>query len=302
MRVSTFWYCLKQGLINICRNIWFSLASTATISACIFLFCMFFGIMTNVQHVVKNVESTVGVTIFFDEGMSEDEMKAIGKKIAERPEVDRMEFTSGEEAWESFKNDYFKGMEELADGFADDNPLAGDASYQIFLKDISKQNEFVLYLQNLDGIRRVNYSNSAAAGLSSFNTMVGILSVVIIGVLLAVSVFLISNTINVAAAFRKSENEIMRYIGATNYMIRAPFVVEGMVIGLLGAIIPLSFMSYIYQQCIGFVAEKFQILSGIFQFLPLHQIFPYMAGAAMLLGLGIGFFASFFTIRKHLKV
>ena len=147
MRISTFWYCLKQGIINICRNIWFSLASVATISACIFLFCMFFGIMTNVQHVVKNVESTVGVTIFFDEGMSEDEMKAIGKKIAERPEVDRMEFTSGEEAWESFKNDYFKGMEELADGFADDNPLAGDASYQIFLKDISKQNEFVLFLQ-----------------------------------------------------------------------------------------------------------------------------------------------------------
>ena len=81
MRISTFWYCLKQGIINICRNIWFSLASVATISACIFLFCMFFGIMTNVQHVVKNVESTVGVTIFFDEGMSEDEMKAIGKKI-----------------------------------------------------------------------------------------------------------------------------------------------------------------------------------------------------------------------------
>ena len=98
MRISTFWYCLKQGIINICRNIWFSLASVATISACIFLFCMFFGIMANVQHVVKNVESTVGVTIFFDEGMSEDEMKAIGKKIAERPEVDRMEFTSGEEA------------------------------------------------------------------------------------------------------------------------------------------------------------------------------------------------------------
>ena len=69
--------------MHICRNIWFSLASVATISACIFLFCMFFGIMTNVQHVVKNVESTVGVTIFFDEGMSEDEMKAIGKKIAD---------------------------------------------------------------------------------------------------------------------------------------------------------------------------------------------------------------------------
>ncbi len=302
MRVSTFWYCLKQGLINICRNIWFSLASTATISACIFLFCMFFSIMVNVRHVVKNVESTVGITVFFEETLSEADIHAIGKVIGERSEVDRMEFTSEEEAWEIFKKDYFEGVEELAEGFADDNPLAGDASYQIFLNDISKQDEFVAYLQNLDGIRRVNYSNSAAAGLSSFNTVIGVLSVVIIGVLLAVSVFLISNTINVAAAFRRNENQIMRYIGATNYMIRAPFVVEGVVIGLLGAAIPLAAMYYLYSQAVDVVAEKFQILSGIFQFLPLDTIFPYMAGIAMLLGLGIGFFASFFTIRKHLKV
>lgn len=302
MRVSTFWYCLKQGLINICRNIWFSLASTATISACIFLFCMFFSIMVNVQHVVKNVESTVGITIFFDEALQEADIHAIGKVIGERSEVDRMEFTSEEEAWETFKKDYFEGVEELAEGFADDNPLAGDASYQIFLKDISKQDAFVEYLQNLDGIRKVNYSNSAAAGLSSFNTVIGVLSIVIIGVLLAVSVFLISNTINVAAAFRRNENQIMRYIGATNYMIRAPFVVEGVVIGLLGTVVPLVGMYYLYGKVIDVMAERFQILSGIFQFLPLNTIFPYMAGIAMLLGLGIGFFASFFTIRKHLKV
>ena len=302
MRVSTFWYCLKHGMINICRNVWFSLASTATISACIFLFCMFFSIMVNVQHVVNNVESTVGITVFFDETLSEDDIHAIGRVISERSEVERMEFTSEEEAWETFKKDYFEGVEELAEGFADDNPLAGDASYQIFLKDISEQETFVQYLQNLDGIRKVNYSNSAAAGLSSFNTVIGVLSVVIIGVLLAVSVFLISNTINVAAAFRKSENQIMRYIGATNYMIRAPFVVEGVVIGLCGAVVPLIGMYYLYGQVVDVMAEKFQILSGIFQFLPLHTIFPYMAGIALLLGLGIGFFASFFTIRKHLKV
>ena len=302
MRVSTFWYCLKQGLINICRNIWFSLASTATISACIFLFCMFFSIMVNVQHVVDNVESTVGITVFFDEALSEADIHAIGKVIGERSEVDRMEFTSEEEAWETFKKDYFEGAEELAEGFADDNPLAGDASYQIFLKDISKQGQFVEYLEKLDGIRRVNYSNSAAAGLSSVNTVIGVLSIVIIGVLLAVSVFLISNTINVAAAFRRNENQIMRYIGATNYMIRAPFVVEGVVIGLFGAVVPLAGMYYLYGKVINVVAERFQILSGIFQFLPRDVIFPYMTGIAVLLGLGIGFFASFFTIRKHLKV
>lgn len=302
MRISTFWYCLKQGVINICRNIWFSLASIATISACIFLFCMFFSIMANVRNMVQNVESTVGVTVLFDESLSESEIHAIGDKIRERSEVRDMDFTSEEEAWETFSKEYFAGVEDLAEGFADDNPLVGSSSYQIFLNDISQQDEFVAYLESLEGVRRVNYSNSAADGLTSFNTIVGVLSVVIIGVLLAVSVFLISNTINVAAAFRKSENQIMRYIGATNYMIRAPFVVEGVIIGLLGALIPLGCMFYLYREVIDYVADRFQILSGIFQILPVNQIFPYMVAAATLLGLGIGFFASFLTIQKHLKV
>ncbi len=302
MRISTFIYCVKQGIKNICRNIWFSLASVATISACIFLFCMFFSIMVNVQHVVRLAETTVGITVFFDEDLTESQIKAIGSQIAQRGEVDRMEFISEEQAWEIMKEDYFDGLEELAEGFEEDNPMAGSSSYQIFLNDISKQDQFVAYLKNLNGVRRVNYSNSAAAGLTSFNTVVGLLSVVIIGVLLAVSVFLISNTINVTAAFRKNENQIMRWIGATNGMIRAPFVVEGVIIGLLGAVIPLCSMFFLYRQGIEYLQERFQILSGIFQFLPLETIFPYMTAAALLLGLGIGFFASFFTIRKHLRV
>lgn len=302
MRISTFWYCVKQGVRNICRNIWFSLASIATITACIFLFCMFFSIMVNIQHVVRLAETTVGITVFFDEDLNVGQIQAIGSEIARRPEVDRMEFTSEDDVWEIMKEEYFEGAEDLAEGFEEDNPLAGSSSYQIFLNDISKQSQFVAYLNGLNGVRKVNYSNSAAAGLTSFNTVIGLLSVVIIGVLLAVSVFLISNTINVTAAFRKNENQIMRYIGATNGMIRAPFVVEGMIIGLLGAVIPLCVMFFLYHQAVGYLQDRFQILSGIFQFLPLETIFPYMAAAAMLLGLGIGFFASFFTIRKHLRV
>ncbi|MBS4985596.1 MAG: permease-like cell division protein FtsX [Hungatella hathewayi] len=302
MRISTFWYCLKQGIINICRNIWFSLASIATISACIFLFCLFFSLIVNIQHMVKVAETTVGITVFFDEGITDDEISMIGSQIQSRPEVESIEFTSAEEAWEMTKQDYFEGNEDLAEGFAQDNPLANSASYQIFLNDISYQGEMVAYLQQIEGIRRVNYSNTAAEGLSSFNRVIGILSVVIIGVLLAVAIFLISNTINVAAAFRKSENEIMRLIGATNYMIRAPFVVEGVVLGVMGAVLPLVAMFFLYRRSVVYLLEKFQILSGIFQFLPVETIFPYMAGTAMVLGVGIGFFVSFFTIRKHLKV
>lgn len=302
MRISTFWYCLKQGIINICRNIWFSLASIATVSACIFLFCLFFSIVVNVQHVAKMAESTIGITVLFEEDLEEAQIKQIGSEIGARSEVNKMDFISAEEAWESFQEEYFEGNENLAEGFADDNPLAGSASYQIYLNDIADQDKMVTYLQGIEGVRKVNFSNSAAAGLSSFNKVIGLLSVAVIGVLLAVAIFLISNTINVAAAFRKTENQIMRLIGATNYMIRAPFVVEGSLIGLLGAVIPLVGMYYLYSRSVVYLVDKFQILSGIFQFLPVESIFPYMAVTAMVLGVGIGFFVSFFTIRKHLKV
>lgn len=302
MRISTFFYCLKQGFKNICRNIWFSLASIATISACIFLFCLFFSIIANVRHMVKNMESTVGVTVLFDESLSEPEILALGDQIAGRDEIKEMRYVSAGEAWDSFKQEYFAGHEELAEGFAEDNPLAGSATYEIYLNDISDQEKLVAYLESLEGVRQVNYSNTAAAGFESFNKVIGLLSLVIIGVLLAVSVFLINNTISVAAAFRRQESQIMRLIGATNFMIRAPFIVEGVMIGLIGAGIPLAAMYFLYAESVQYIMERFRILSDVFSFLAIGEIYPVMILVALALGVGIGFFGSFFTIRKYLKV
>ena len=302
MKISTFWYCMKEGMKNICRNIWFSLASVATISACIFLFCLFFSIIANIQYMVKNVENTLGITVLFNEDLSEEEIQGMGEMIHQRPEIREMYYISAEDAWNSFKEEYFAGHEELADGFAEDNPLAGSASYEIYLNDISEQGELVAYLQSLDGVRQVNYSNTAVAGFSGFNRVIGILSSLIIGVLLAVSLFLINNTISVAAAFRKQECQIMRLIGATNFMIRAPFIVEGVMIGLVGAVIPLVGNYFLYTKGIVYLAQRFHVLSDLFNFIPVGQIYPLMIGAAMALGVGIGFLGSFFTIRKYMKV
>lgn len=302
MRISTFWFCLKQGVVNICRNIWFSLASTAIVSACIFLLCVFFAVISNIQYMVTTAESNMGITVFFDESLSESEILAIGSKIGERSEIKDMKYISAEEAWETFKTEYFGDNTNLAEGFADDNPLAGSASYEIFLKDIGDQSSIVSYLEGVEGVRRVNYSNSAAAGLSSFNKILAMLFGVIIVMLLAVAVFLISNTISVAAEFRKNENKIMRLIGATNFMIRAPFVVEGSLIGLVGAAIPLTAMYFLYSQTVTYVMERFQLLSGIIRFLPIGEIYPTMTGISLALGGGLGFLVSFFTIRKHLRV
>lgn len=290
MRISTFWFCMKQGLVNICRNIWFSLASTAIISACIFYSAYF---LRDHQHRIYGPHSGDhnGNHGIFDENLTEDEIKDIGAKIESDKSgmIKEIKFVSAEEAWDSFKTEYFGEDEALSEGFADDNPLAGSSSYVIRLNNITDQDGMVAYLKSIDGVRKVNYSNSAATGLASFNKILGLLFGVLIAMLLAVAVFLISNTISVAAEFRKNENRIMRLIGATNFMIRAPFVVEGTILGLVGAAIPLGVMLFVYRQTVEYVTNRFELLSGIIQFLPLGTFYPMMAAIALALGGGLGF-------------
>ena len=300
--MSTFWYCLKQGIANICRNILFSLASIATISACIFLFCLFFSLAANVIHGARTAQETVGISVFFDEGMTEDEILAVGEEIKGWKEVRQAEYTSAEEAWDTFKAQYFEGAEDLAEGFENDNPLANSASFEIFLNDISDQESVADRLEAMDGVRRVRYSSTLAAGFTSVGKMIGLISALIIGVLLAVAVFLISNTISVAAAFRRRENEIMRYIGATNFMIRAPFLVEGLLLGFLGALVPLGGIWVLYEKGMLYLEENYSMITGLVEPLALGTIFTYMTGGALMLGVGIGLLVSFVTIQRHLRV
>ena len=307
--MSTFFYCIKQGLANLRRNWLFSMASIATVAACIFLFCMFYSIIANVRSIVYTAETTVGITVFFDEDADDAVKEAVRTSIQERGGVKEIVYTSAEEAWASFKEDYFGDRtEELAAAFADDNPLATSDNYEVFLNDIEDQQPMVEYIRSLPGVREVNYANALVSALKGMNTVISILSAVIIGVLFAVSVFLISNTISVAAAFRKRENEIMKLIGATNFMIRAPFVVEGIIIGFFGALIPLCGMYFIYKKAAAFLVTQVMSMSpgtsalDLFSLLSMGEVFPQMVTVGLILGVGMGFVVSFFTIRKHLKV
>ena len=158
MRPSTIWYTLKQGIKNIKRNWMFSLASIITMAACIFLFGIFFSIVNNVNNVAHKVEQEVPITVFFDEGTTNKQIKAIGKKIKERPEVEKIEFTSADEAWGEFKEIYFQGS-EAADGFKDDNPLANQANYSVYMNDITKQSELVSYIETCTSGKSVRGSS-----------------------------------------------------------------------------------------------------------------------------------------------
>lgn len=302
MRISSIGYTIKQGFRNIWRNKMFSLASIATMSACIFLFGLFFSIVTNFQAMVKEAESGVAITVFFNEGISQDQIDKIGEEIHARAEVSDYKFVSADEAWAEFKKEYLKGSEEAAAGFADDNPLANSASYEIYMNDISMQPVLVDYLKGLAGVREVRQSEAVANTLSDFNSLIGYISVGIILILFLVAIFLISNTVTTGIAVRKDEIAIMKLIGATDYFVRAPFIVEGVMIGLIGAILPLSLLYVLYSKIIIYIGEKFSFLSKLITFVPVKEVFHTLIPAALILGVGIGFLGSRITIRKHLKV
>ena len=195
MRISAMWYVLKQGLKNIFRHKLFSLASVATIVTCIFLFGACYAIVTNLNYMVKEAEEGVAIVVFFDEGISDSKVEKIGKEIKAVPDVKDVTYISAEEAWESFKAEYFAENEALAEGFQEDNPLANSANYQVTMNDVSKQTQVCELIKRIDGVRKVNSSESLADTFTGINSFLTYFSLAIISLLLVVSVFLISNTI-----------------------------------------------------------------------------------------------------------
>ncbi len=298
MRMSSLLYTLGQGFKNLRRNRWYTLASIATISACLFLFGVFYSIVTNFQHVVQTAEEGVSVTVFFNEGICEDVILATKSMIEKRPEVSRVEYISAQDAWESFKTDY---LGEYADGFTE-NPLEDSANLQIYLSDVKMQPALVTYLESIDGVRMVNRSEVTASTLSGINSLIAYVSLGIIGILLLVSIFLISNTVTIGISVRKEEINIMKYIGATDFFVRAPFVIEGIIIGLIGSLIPLVITYFVYNKAAEFLAIRFSMLNSILDILPVGKIFEALTPISILIGVGIGFLGSVTTVRKHLHV
>ena len=311
MKISTLLYTIKQGFANIFRNKWYSLASIATISACLFLFGLFYSIVANFQNILKTAEEGVSVTVFFHSEMdnceshvdgqipSDQRMEEIGQEIAKRAEVSDIQFKSADEAWATFGPDYFG--EDYAEGFPE-NPLAGEDTYEIFLSDVSMQDALVTWLQSIPEVRKVNYSEMTANTLSGLNLLIAYVSMGIIVILLAVSIFLISNTVAIGISVRSEEINIMKYIGATDFFVRAPFVLEGMLIGLIGAAVPLGLIYSLYNYALNYMVNRFMVLSGFLNFLSVDEVFHFLVPVSLGVGVGIGFLGSISTVRKHLHV
>lgn len=300
MRINTLKYTFKEGFKGLFRNRWYTLASVATISACLFLLGIFVAIMMNFSYIVDNVQKGVAVTTFFVDGTTEEQILELKSQLEARTgEVDHVVYVSADEAWATFVEDM--NMGEYMEGFPE-NPLAKSANLEIYLSDTSKQADIVTYLESNEMVRRINKSELAAATLTGMDSMVSVASIGIIGILLLVSVFLISNTVNMGISLRKEEINIMKYIGATDFFVRFPFIIQGVLIGLIGAAIPLVLIYVLYNQIVLAIAEYFPNLTTLLGFLDVSAVFVYLLPLCFGIGIGIGFIGSYSTCKKHLRV
>lgn len=301
--IGKFFYTIRQGFKNIIRNGLFSLASIGTITACLFMFGIFYCILANFQFMLSEAESSVGVTVLFDEGVSEKRMLEVQALIDERDEVSSTTYISAEEAWENMKEQYFPdGDAGILAGLDEDNPLADSASVQVYMADTSRQSELVKYIETLPDVREVNASQIIADSFTNLSRLIGYVSMGIILVLVFVAIFLISNMVRIGITVRKDEIAIMKYVGATDLFVRAPFLIEGMTIGLIGSAIPVILLRILYPRVISFVLEQFSILQRLLTFLDVNTIFGVLIPVSLGIGLGIGFIGSYLTSRKHVRV
>ena len=175
-RINTFFYSVVQGFKNIKRNRMFSITSIFTITACLFLFGIFYFLVSNVQYMIKNMEGSVAITAFFEEGITDSRISEIGQEIKKNTNVTDVVYVSAEDAWKKFQSDIFEDQEELVETFSTENPLEDSASYEVYVSDVSNQKKVAKEIEEMEGIRKVISSGETVQTLTIFNRLISAVS------------------------------------------------------------------------------------------------------------------------------
>ncbi len=299
-RISTVVYSIGQGGKNLRRNRMFSLASIGTMAACLFLFGIFYFLLQNLQYAIKGAETNVGVTVFFEKGTSVARVEQIQEEIGRRAEVAYVNYVSAEEAWERYKQTSLTA--EQIESFGEDNPLENSASLEVHINDVSAQTDLVRYIETFPEVRQINDSQELADMLNGINRAVSIVTTVIIAILAGVAVFLISTTISTGISIRAQEISIMKLIGATDFFIEAPFFVEGVLLGAIGAAIPLALLYAVYREISSYIAQKLvSVLGRGTMLLDSRAVFQMLVPISLAIGIGIGVLGTWMTLKKQLR-
>lgn len=298
-KIRTLFYCLKQGFRGAWKNRVYSLASAGTITACLLLLGIFYFVIANFNYAVESAESLVGFTVFFDENTPEERILEIQEEIRLRSDVAEVIYISAQEAWETYKTESLN--EELSATFGSDNPLIDSASLEVSFSDVSRQKAVVSFVESIPDVRKVNHSESIAESFEGIKTLLWIISLSLIIILVAVAIFLIRTTISTGINVRREEISIMSIIGATDFFIRAPFVVEGAIIGILGSILPMGILYVMYGEIVRTLKEQFESVFTSMNFIDRTEIMRQFVPMALVFSLGLGIIASHMTAKRQIR-
>ena len=298
MRFNSLSYFIKEGFGGIFKNKLMSFASIAVVCACILIMSFSYCVLRNLNHMLAELEDTIGVAVFLDDDITSDEIAKLSEDIKKIPHVSKVTFVSPDEALSELTADW--GVDaEILDGFTgENNPLSN--SFEIEMDDITYQGDVIAALQNTEGIRNIRHAQSQTDILIKAENVLKYVGIIVIAVLAAISVVIIMNTIKLSVYTRKSEINIMKYVGATDWFIRWPFIIEGVIMGIIGAIIPMAISWFLYDKVIGMIQSY--IMFSLTSFVHSIDIFSVLFPAAILSGILLGVIGSVTSIHKHLQV
>ena len=305
MRLRTIGGCVKDGFKGILRNGLMSLASIGTIAACLIILGMTYCLVMNVQSFTSGLDGNLGMVAFFNSGVSEEEIQGLMQQLDAREDVKEYKYISADEAWNEFKQEMLGGDElndELMGELDSDNPLENSANIEIYPVRTEDQEAIVSFLKQQDIVRKVNYSASASKALASLGSMVTYVGMALILFLIFIALLLIANTIKLSLYIRRNEINIMKYIGATDGFVRLPFIVEGIFIGCLGAVLPTIIIYLGYDSLVNALYSRFTAITSLVEFLSVNEIMKGLLPIFAVLSIVVGALGSVISIRKHLKV
>ena len=295
MKLSNLGYLIKEGIRGIFLHGFMSFAAVLVTVACLVIVGSFSALVYNVNIMVEDLNKTNEVLAYVDSGLTDAEARSIGTKINQISNVFKADFKSREKALEEFVADH---QEEAAFG----GLIASDLRhrYVITLENNELMSDTVTQLEAVPGIVKVTAAFEMAEGFITLQNVLHIASIAVIGVLLVVSLLIISNTVKLALYDRKDEISIMKMVGATNGFIRLPFVVEGFALGMVGALIAFFIEWSMYNLLVNRLAEVDTL--QLFSFVPFNELLLPMVATFIAAGLFVGIVGSWTSIRKFLDV
>ncbi|MBR3791290.1 MAG: permease-like cell division protein FtsX [Clostridia bacterium] len=298
MNLSKIRYSISQAKKNVIRNGLMSIASLFTISCCLFILGLFTVITFNVNSFTTQIKDQCEIQLFINLGTDENRVSEIADEILTYPNIKEVVFHSREELYEYAMNDVFDGKEELIGNYTEeDNPFSD--SYKITLQDISLTSQTVSQLEKIADVSHIENKQDVTNIVISASNAVKNLSAVVMLILFMISIVIISNTVRLTVFNRRKEINIMKYIGATDRFIRIPFVIEGIMIGFLGAILSFALISWGYIVIYAKFAES---SFDVFELIPYINIAPLLCVIFIVFGCLIGIIGSSISMRKYLKV